>query len=86
MAGKTAVSEHAAHSEEQACSRGRAKHPKRKYGVRPGWIQGPCRMGCMGTKHTKERAANGTGYTWWDLDNVTRFFHALGHNVTWQQR
>eukprot|EP00439_Symbiodinium_sp_Y106_P075129 s636_g14.t2 len=38
-------------------------------------------MGCMGTKHTKERAANGTGYTWWDLDNVTRFFHALGHNV-----
>ncbi|CAE7381533.1 unnamed protein product [Symbiodinium sp. CCMP2456] len=59
----------------------RAKHPKRKYGVRPGWIQGPCRMGCMGTKHTKERAANGSGYTWWDLDNVTRFFHALGHNV-----
>ncbi|CAE7378575.1 unnamed protein product [Symbiodinium natans] len=58
-----------------------SKEKTRKYGVRPGWAQGPCRKGCMGAKHTKIMASNGTGYTWWDLDNVTRFFHSLGHNV-----
>ena len=61
------------------------KGKTRQYGVRPGWAQDRCREGCTGAKHTKKMASNGTGFTWWDLDNVTRFFHRLGHNVAWHK-
>ena len=34
-----------------------------------------CAPGCYSTM------TNGTGFNWWDLYNVTSFFHALGHDV-----
>ena len=34
-----------------------------------------CRPGCESSMHTLP------GFNWWDLYNVTKFFHALGHDV-----
>mmetsp|Transcript_62076 Transcript_62076/g.201228 ORF Transcript_62076/g.201228 Transcript_62076/m.201228 type:complete len:541 (-) Transcript_62076:340-1962(-) len=39
-----------------------------------------CRPGCVGSFHT-ELQLRDPGYSWWDLDNVTRFLHSFGFDV-----
>ena len=39
-----------------------------------------CRPGCK-SKMPQGSQTQGPGYTWWDLYNVTRFFHSLGRDL-----
>ena len=39
-----------------------------------------CRPGCASKMPTGSEVKD-RGYTWWDLDNVSHFFHSLGHDV-----
>lgn len=53
----------------------------RKLGPRPGFMQARCAPACRGWWHDDAAAKPGSGSTWWDLDNVTKLFHSLGHHV-----
>ncbi|CAK9117028.1 unnamed protein product [Durusdinium trenchii] len=46
----------------------------------PGFQQAPCQPGCVGIKHVKDVKLR-KSVKWWDLDNVTDFFHTLGYSV-----
>lgn len=39
-----------------------------------------CRPGCNSSMPTNAQIG-GVGYSWWDLYNVSSFFHSLGHDV-----